>query len=193
MDDDNLKSEQAQSGGENSAAGQGQAGQATPDGQGKEPDKTFTQAELNVIIQDRLAAERKKMPSKDELQAFKAWQAEQKKDEPVNEEAEAARRELAATRAELTRLKNRDTVIQAGVPTQYADFVAYETSKLTDDDTDFATALQTFMAANEQYKAEAQPPPVTGASGMRHGQAPQKMDGVEEEFLKLNPNLKKPK
>ena len=188
---DELKNTQAQSGGENSAAGQETAGQTKPDGQGKEPDKTFTQAELNVIIQDRLAAERKKMPSKDDLAAFRAWQAEQKKDEPVNEEAEAARRELAATRAELTRLKNRDTVIQAGVPTQYADFVAYETSKLTDDDTDFEAALQTYLDANAQFKTEAQPPPVTAASGMRHGQAPPKTDGVDDAFYAINPQLRK--
>lgn len=188
---DELKNTQAQSGGENSAAGQGQAGQATPDGQGTEPEKTFTQAELNVIIQDRLAAERKKMPSKDELQAFKAWQAEQKKDEPVNEEAEAARRELAATRAELTRLQNRDTVIKSGVQPSYADFVAYETAKLIDDETDFEAALQTYLDANAQFKTEAQPPPVTAASGMRHGQAPPKTDGVDDAFYAINPQLRK--
>lgn len=188
---DELKNTQAQSGGENSAAGQETAGQTKPDGQGTEPEKTFTQAELNAIIQERLASERKKMPSKDDLAAFKAWQAEQKKEEPVNEEAQEALRKLATMEAELTRLQNRDAVIKSGVPAQFADFVAYETAKLLDDETDFEAALQTYLDANAQFKTEAQPPPVTAASGMRHGQAPPKTDGVMDAFYEINPQLKK--
>ncbi len=188
---DELKDTQAQSGGENSAAGQETAGQTKPDGQGQEPEKTFNQAEVNAIVQSRLADERKKMPSKDDLAAFKAWQAEQKKEEPVNEEAQEALRKLATMEAELTRLQNRDAVIKSGVPAQYADFVAYETAKLLDDETDFDTALLTYLEANVQFKTEAQPPPLPAASGMRHGQAPPKTDGVDDAFYALNPHLKK--
>jgi len=189
---DELKDTQAQSGGENSAAGQETAGQTKPDGQGTEPEKTFNQAEVNAIVQSRLADERKKMPSKDDLAAFRAWQAEQKKDEPESDEAREALRKLAETEAKLERLQNRDTVIKSGVQPSYADFVAYETAKLIDDETDFEAALQTYLDANAQFKTEAQPPPVTAASGMRHGQAPPKTDGVEEAFYALNPQLKKP-
>ena len=48
----------------------------TPENGGKEQ-KTFTQEELNAIIETRLAKAKKDMPSKEELQAYNEWKQNQ--------------------------------------------------------------------------------------------------------------------
>lgn len=53
-----------------------------------EQEKTFTQAELDRAIQDRLAHERKKFPSEDELNAYRTW-----KDGQQTEQERQARRD----------------------------------------------------------------------------------------------------
>ena len=46
-----------------------------------QPERTFTQAEVDAIIQTRLERERKNLPSKDELSAFRNWKASQQTEE----------------------------------------------------------------------------------------------------------------
>lgn len=166
------------------------AGQNKPDSQGAKEERTFTQAELDMIVQTRLAAERKKMPSKDELAAYKAWEAEQKAKEPENKEAEEAKRQLAAAQAELERYKNKEKVLKAGIDPQFADYVTFEIGRLVDDATDFDTALITWSKTNEHFKKQDAQTKPQGAGGMRQGGAPAQPDGVEEAFYKLNPQLK---
>ena len=38
-----------------------------------EQEKTFTQADVDALVQRRLERERKKYPSEDELSAFRSW------------------------------------------------------------------------------------------------------------------------
>lgn len=188
MNDDNKQTQ-----GTNGAGDPGAEHQPTqtPDPQGNETGaKTFTQEELDLIVQNRLRKEREKMPSKEELEAYKAWQAEQKKDEPENKEAEEAKRQLAKAQAELVAYKNREKVLKSGVSPEFSDFVTYEVGKLVTDESDFESELIKWLKTNEHYTKQDDSKP-QGAGGMRHGGAPAKKDGVEEEFYKLNPHLKK--
>lgn len=151
-------------------------------------EKLYTQADTDSLIASSKATWRKKeLPPKEELEAFRAWQAEQRAKEPVNSEAETARKELAAAQAELTAYKNREAAIKAGIDVKYADFVTYEVSKLVNDETDFDVALQQFVKTNEQFKAGANG---AAAEGFRHGSSGSKTDGVEDAFLAMNPKLK---
>lgn len=59
-------------------------------------EKTFTQPEVNELIKSRLERERKNMPSKDELAAFKKWQEEQQTTEEKHNNAINAERQKAA-------------------------------------------------------------------------------------------------
>ena len=52
--------------------------QTTNQNEGQASEKTFTQEELNKIVQERLDKEKKKMPSKEDLKAFKEWKESQK-------------------------------------------------------------------------------------------------------------------
>ena len=47
----------------------------------EQSEKTFTQSELDKIINDRLKRERAKMPSKDDLKKYNDWQESQKTEE----------------------------------------------------------------------------------------------------------------
>lgn len=65
-----------------------------PDAQGKNAEhseKTFTQDEVNTIISKRLAEQQKKMPGKEEMEAFKKWQEGQKTAEQKQAEQAEAR------------------------------------------------------------------------------------------------------
>lgn len=88
-----------------------------PDQQGETGDdsnKTFTQEELDSIVETRLARERKKIPPKEELAAFKAWQAEQKKDQPEDQQAAEYKNKYEAAQAELEAYKTVRRLSQKG-------------------------------------------------------------------------------
>ncbi len=149
---------------------------------------TLTQAELDEKIKAAKAQVKKKLPPKNEYDAYLAWKKEQQKDEQPNPEALEMQRKYEETQAELERYKNREKVAAKGVNIKFLDFVTFEASKLVDDETDFDAALESYLKANAQFTQPAEQPPA--ATGMRHGSTPAKMDGVERAFYDKNPNLK---
>lgn len=165
---------------------------SAPDPQGSTGDdenKTFTQDELDSIVEARLARERKKIPPKEELAAFKAWQAEQKKGQPEDEQAAEYKNKYEQAQAELRAYKNREAVVSKGVNPKFAEFVAFETQKLVDDDSDFEDALDAWLKDNPHYSEKPEDTPPSG--GMRHKASPQKKtSGVFDAFYAKNPDLK---
>ena len=187
---DELNNNQQQDSSENSAADQQQGTQQSqsPDGQGDNPgqgEKTFTQDEVNSIVQKRLEQQSKKSPSKEELEAFKKWQEDQKTAEEKRAEKDA---EYNKMQAELNLYKNKEKVTKAGINPEFAEFAVFEVSKQVNDSTDFDAVLTSWIEANPQYKADAEPPKQT--TGIRQGSAGEQLSGVEEIFKKKNPNLK---
>lgn len=115
----------------------------------QEQEKTFTQAELDKLIGERLKRERAKQPDKTELDAFKEWKkAQQTEQERIAEE----RKEFEATKNELTRLKNEREVLKSGVDAQFAEYVTYEISKLEGD---FGDNLSDFLKNNSQFQQKS--------------------------------------
>lgn len=123
-------------------------------------EKTFTQEELNKIVQERLDKEKKKMPSKEELKAFKDWQESQKTAEQKQAEKEA---EYQRTLNELNTLKQTNAVLSAGVNKDDADYVLFKVSKM---DGEFEENLAKFLKDNPKYlkqELETTEPKATGA------------------------------
>ena len=108
-------------------------------------EKTFTQEELNKIAQERLDKEKKKMPSKDELKAFRDWQESQKTAEQKQAEKEA---EYQKTLNELNTLKQSNAVLSAGVNKDDADYVLFKVSKMEGE---FDENLAKFLKDNPKY------------------------------------------
>ena len=147
----------------------------------EKPEKTFTQAELDKVISDRLARERAKMPAADKLKAFEEWQKSQQSEA---EKAAEREKEFAKLQGEAETLKRENMAIKAGVNNGDVDYVLFKVGKMEGE---FADNLKTFLAENTKYTE----PETATVEGMKHkpplsgGE-----DGVEAAFLKRNPGLK---
>ena len=118
--------------------------------------KTFTQEEVNAM----LAKEKKKMPSKDELKAFKDWKESQKTEAEKQAEKEA---EYQKTLNELNTLKQTNAVLEAGVNKDDADYVLFKVDKMEGE---FEENLAKFLKDNPKYlkqELETTEPKATGA------------------------------
>ncbi len=119
-------------------------------------EKTFTQEEVNAIV---LKAE-KKMPSKEELKAFREWKESQKTEAEKQAEKEA---EYQKTLNELNALKQTNAVLEAGVNKDDADYVLFKVGKIEGE---FEENLAKFLKDNPKYlkqELETTEPKATGA------------------------------
>jgi hypothetical protein len=108
-------------------------------------ERTFTQAELDKVIADRLAREKAKYPASDKLKAFDEWQKSQQSEA---EKAEERAQELAQAKAEAINLKRENAVIRAGVHTEDADYVLFKVGRMEGD---FAENLAEYLKTNEKF------------------------------------------
>lgn len=120
-------------------------------------EKTFTQAELDKVISDRLARERAKMPA-DKLKAFEEWQKSQQSEA---EKAAEREKEFAKLQGEAETLKRENMAIKAGVNNGDVDYVLFKVGKMEGE---FADNLKTFLAENTKYTE----PETTTVEGMKH-------------------------
>ena len=111
----------------------------------EKPEKTFTQAELDKVIADRLARERAKMPPQDKLKAFEEWQKSQQTEADKQAEREA---EYAKLKADTETLRRENIAYRAGVNAEDADYVIYKVGKM---DGDFETNLKKFLEENKKF------------------------------------------
>ena len=121
-------------------------------------EKTFTQAELDKVIADRLARERAKMPPQDKLKAFEEWQKSQQTEA---EKAAEREKEYQAAAARNTELQRELAVIKAGVKAEDAEYVLFKVGKMEGE---FADNLKAFLAENTKYTE----PETATVDGMKH-------------------------
>lgn len=115
--------------------GQPQVGQPLVQNTGVQPNPqgqaTFTQEQVNGIVQNRVNA------------------LNQKVSELTNQLAQS--QQLANTYyTELNGFKQREAVINAGVPSQFVDFAVFEANKLAVNGKSFDDAVKEYVAANQQ-------------------------------------------
>lgn len=115
-----------------------------------EQEKTFTQADVDALVQRRLDRERKKYPSDDELSAFRSWkesqQTEQERWNNLTKERDESRAALSAAQAELEQLKREKYVLSKGLSGEEAEFIAFKAGKMVDDKTTFEQAVDALTA-----------------------------------------------
>ena len=112
-------------------------------------EKRFSQAEVDDLISKRLARERKKYPTDEELADWRNW----KETRQQGEEASAkAARELNDYKTkydhairELEQARNEMYLLAKGVPGEDVDYYAYKISKLTNAETTFEQAAQKYL------------------------------------------------
>lgn len=147
----------------------------------KGQEKTFTQAELDKVIADRLARERAKLPSADELKAYGEW----KKAQQTEAEKQAEReKEFAKLQADTETLRRENIAYKAGVNAEDVDYVVYKVGKM---DGEFEGNLKEYLAENTKFTA----PKTVEVPGTKHSpSSPDDVSGVEKAFMKRNPGLK---
>ncbi len=146
-----------------------------------EAGKTFTQADVDRIIAERLQRERAKLPNDDELKAYREWKKSQQSEA---EKAAEREKELAELHSKKTDLERELAVLKAGVRAKDADYVIFKVSRM---DGDFSENLARFLKENTEFTQ----PETVKVEGTKHTiSAPEQEDGVTKEFLKRNPNLK---
>jgi predicted nucleic acid-binding Zn-ribbon protein len=115
-----------------------------------EQEKTFTQTDVDALIQKRLERERKKYPGEDELSAFRTWkesqQTEQERWNNLTKERDESRATLSAVQAELDQLKREKYVLSKGLTGDEAEFIAFKAAKMVDDKTTFEQAVDVLTA-----------------------------------------------
>lgn len=110
-----------------------------------EQGKTFTQAELDGIVESRLRRERSKYPSEEELSAYRTWkdgqQTEKERQEKREKEYSETKSALTTAQAELEQLKREKYVLSKGLTGENAEFITFKAAKMVDDKTTFEQAV----------------------------------------------------
>ncbi len=166
----------------NNVEGTGNVDTQTTNQNEGQTEKTFTQEELNKIVQDRIEKEKKKMPSKEELKAFKDWQESQKTVEQKQAEKDA---EYQKTLNELNTLKQTNAVLKAGVNKDDVDYVLFKVSKMEGE---FEENLTKFLKDNPKYKESE--PEVQKATGTQVKKINSQNDGVLGILASKHPEIK---
>lgn len=121
-----------------------------------EPEKTFTQADVDTLIQKRLDRERKKYPTEEELSAFRSWKETQQTDRDtittLTSERDTARSDLADAKARLEQYEREKFLASKGVPTDDLDYFVFKIGKLVTDKKSFESAAEEFLKDNVPNK-----------------------------------------
>lgn len=111
----------------------------------QQQEKTFTQADVDTLIQQRLERERKKYPSEEELAAFNTWKAnnqtEQQRAAQREKDLTKAQTDLAAAQSEVEQLKREKYVLGKGLSGDEAEFISFKAAKMVDNKTTFEQAV----------------------------------------------------
>ena len=154
--------------------------------------KTFTQAEVNEIVKQRLERQAKGQPSKEEMDAFRKWQDSQKTAEQLSaEKISAAENGKAEAEKRATAAEAKCLAFSKGVSNEAVEDVIALAMNKVDDSTPIDKAIDAVIAKYPSFcsaKSEAPNGITTGVSFNKGGGS--QMSGVEAAFLAKNPGLK---
>ena len=109
-------------------------------------EKTFTQEEVNSIVKERLAKEKKGIPSKEELAEYNKWKESQKTQQDKYDELVKKDGEKETT---ITNLKRENEVLKAGITdADEIEFIVYKVGKMEGD---FSDNLKQYLTDNPKY------------------------------------------
>ena len=156
-------------------------------------EKTFTQAELDEIVRQRLERQKKGQPSKEEMDAFHKWQDSQKTAEQLSAEKISAA-QTAASEAEkrAAAAEAKCCAFSKGVSKEAVDDVIALAMNKVDDNTPIDKAIDAVIAKYPSFcsaKSEA-PKGITTGVSFGNGSGGSQLSGVEAAFYAKNPDLK---
>lgn len=152
--------------------------------------KTFTQAELDAIVKQRLERQAKGQPSKEEMEAFRKWQDSRKTAEQLSQEKiSAAENGRAEAEKKLAAAEAKCCAYSKGVTAEAVDDVIALAMAKVSDDMPIEKAIDAVISKYPSFcSAKSAPQGVT--TGVSFGNGGKQPSGVEAAFLAKNPNIK---
>lgn len=152
--------------------------------------KTFTQAELDAIVKQRLERAAKGQPSKEEMEAFRKWQDSRKTAEQLSQEKiSAAESSRADAEKKLAAAEAKCCAYSKGVTAEAVDDVIALAMAKVSDDMPIEKAIDAVISKYPSFcSAKSAPQGVT--TGVSFGNGGKQPSGVEAAFLAKNPNIK---
>lgn len=150
-------------------------------------EKTFTQAELDKIVTERIAREKAKLPTKEELAEYRKWRDENKTaEEKTAEEIKAANAARTAAEQRAADYEAKYMAMNKGVKSEAVeDVIALARVKVSDN----VTLEQAIDEVIRKYPQFAGGTPTINTSTPT-GSGGGSISGVEAAFLAKNPGIK---
>lgn len=121
-----------------------------------EQEKTFSQADVDKMIQARLDRERKKYPTEEEITAYRTWkdgqQTEQERQAKRDKELADSKSALTAAQTEIAQIKREKYVLSKGLTGDEAEFITFKAQKMVDDKTTFEQAVDEITKNRQKVK-----------------------------------------
>ena len=149
---------------------------------GGQEQKTFTQEELNTIVETRLAKAKKDMPSKEELKKYYEWKEAQKTEQEKMAEKET---EYQKALAEKEQIINENKILKSGVNAEDTDYVLFKVTKMEGD---FEENLSKFLKDNPRFLNKTVLSKATGVETRTTSQSNED-DGVMAILKSKHPNI----
>ena len=149
---------------------------------GGQEQKTFTQEELNTIVETRLAKAKKDMPSKEELKKYYEWKEAQKTEQEKLAEKET---EYQKALAEKEQIINENKILKSGVNAEDTDYVLFKVTKMEGE---FEENLSKFLKDNPRFLNKTVPSKATGVETRTTSQSNED-DGVMAILKSKHPNI----
>lgn len=118
-------------------------------------EKTFTQADVDKLIQERIAREKKNQLSKDELKAYNDWKESQKtEEEKKNEALTNAEKARLAAEEKATALEAKVTCLSKGVISTSVDDVVILAKAMVTEEVTIEQAIDKVLEKYPSFKGE---------------------------------------
>ena len=148
-------------------------------------EKTFTQADVDKLIQTRLERERKKYPSEEEITAYRTWkdsqQTEQERQAKQAKDLADSKAALTASQSEVEQLRRDKYVLSKGLTGEDAEFIAFKAMKMVNDKTTFEQAVDALTANRKKATFDWTAP---AGGGTKENTANQQMNALIRGALK---------
>lgn len=120
-------------------------------------EKTFTQADVDKLIQERIAREKKNQLSKEELKAYNEWKGSQKtEEEKKNEALTNAEKARLAAEEKATALEAKVTCLSKGVIATSVDDVVILAKAMVTEEVAIEQAIDKVLEKYPSFKGEHQ-------------------------------------
>lgn len=147
-------------------------------------EKTFTQADVDRLIQERVAREKKNQISKDELKAYNEWKESQKtEEEKKNEALTNAENARIAAEEKANNLEAKVTCLSKGVIATSVDDVVILAKAMVTDEITIEKAIDKVLEKYPSFKGEAKLQEEETQKGFKIGAGAENLKGNANDAL----------